>query len=75
MDETRAWEIYNAFTPLPAALVYGFAETIEVAKKIIAKRDLNTQLQFDIGPVKQIAMVKGYDDVVNLIDHKFARKY
>jgi len=36
---------------------------------------LNNQLQFDIGPAKQIALVKGYDDVVNLIDHKFARKY
>jgi len=69
-------EIYNAFTPLPAALVFGSTDaTIDVAKKIIAKRDLNTQLQFDIGPAKQIALVKGYDDVVNLIDHKFARKY
>jgi hypothetical protein len=75
MDETRAWEIYNAFTPLPAALVFGSTDAIDVAKKIIAKRDLNTQLQFDIGPAKQIALVKGYDDVVNLIDHKFARKY
>jgi hypothetical protein len=75
MDETRAWEIYNAFTPLPAALVFGSTDAIDVAKKIIAKRDLNTQLQFDIGPAKQIALVKGYDDVVNLINHKFARKY
>jgi hypothetical protein len=75
MDETRAWEIYNAFTPTTAGLVFGSLETIEIVKKIINKRDLNTQLQFDIGPAKQIALVKGYDDVVNLIDHKFARKY